>query len=67
MERNLRQFQKNRLGGPERFDQNRLFTGIACNASSEVRLEFGYLNQYVRGRLQDSINHVLSTSLFLNF
>lgn len=59
--------RKTDWGTSKGFDQNRLFAGIAWNASSKVRLEFGYLNQYVRDRLQDSMNHVLSTSLFLNF
>lgn len=54
-------------GAQSGFDQNRLFAGIAWRMTPDARLEFGYLNQYVRGRVQDSMNHVLSTSLLLNF
>ena len=59
--------RKTDWGSRKGFDQNRLFAGIAWTVTPDARLEFGYLNQYVRGRLQDSMNHVLSTSLFLNF
>lgn len=54
-------------GSMKGFDQNRLFAGVAWSVNSDARLEFGYINQYVRGREQDNMNHVLSTSLFLNF
>lgn len=54
-------------GARQGFDQNRLFAGVAWKMAANVRLEFGYLNQYVRGRLQDNMNHVLSTSLSLSF
>ena len=60
-------FRETDWGAQRGFDQNRLFAGIAWTATPDARLEFGYLNQYVRGRAQDSMNHVLSTSLFLNF
>lgn len=60
-------FRETDWGAQRGFDQNRLFAGIAWTATPAARLEFGYLNQYVRGRAQDSMNHVLSTSLFLNF
>ena len=49
------------------FDQNRLFAGFAWQASQNARVEVGYLNQYVRGNTQNSMNHVLSTGLFLSF
>ena len=60
-------FRETDWGAQRGFDQNRLFAGIAWTATPDARLEFGYLNQYVRGRAQDRMNHVLSTSLFLNF
>lgn len=60
-------FRDTDWGAQSGFDQNRLFAGIAWQARPDVRLEFGYLNQYVRGRAADSMNHVLSTGLFLNF
>lgn len=45
-------------------DQNRLFVGAGYQASPELRVELGYLNQYVR-RFSDphQLNHVLSASL----
>ena len=49
------------------FDQNRAFAGIAWQATSNARLEVGYINQYVRGNTSDRMNHVLSTSLLLRF
>ena len=60
-------FRETDWGAQRGFDQNRLFAGIAWTATPDARLEFGYLNQYVRGRAHDSMNHVLSTSRFLNF
>lgn len=54
-------------GARKGFGQNRLFAGMAWQATSNARLEIGYLNQYVRGDDQNSMNHILSTGLFLNF
>ena len=42
------------------FDQNRVFAGLAYDAKA-VRVEFGYLNQYiVRPRDPDNNNHLFS-------
>ncbi len=45
-------------------DQNRAFVGAGYQAGSELRVELGYLNQYVR-RFTDpnQLNHVLSVSM----
>lgn len=54
-------------GAKKGFDQNRLFAGLAWQATPNARLEIGYLNQYVNGNAQNGMNHVLSSSLFFNF
>ena len=45
------------------FDQNRLFFGVGYSVNSKLRLEAGYLNQYVDTATIDRRNNVLSTSL----
>ena len=54
-------------GASKGLGQNRLFAGFAWRASPKARVEVGYLHQYVRGNLQNSVNHVLSTGIFLSF
>lgn len=49
------------------FDRNRLFLGLGYNASASVRLEMGYLNQYVNTATINRRNHLLSTSLIFSF
>ncbi|MBM3577776.1 MAG: DUF2490 domain-containing protein [Alphaproteobacteria bacterium] len=57
------------------FDQNRGFAGIGYSFDRHARLEVGYLNQLVQTFVQTRtrratdlrMNHILSTSLFLNF
>lgn len=51
------------------FAQNRLFAGFLYKTSSKSRLEMGYLNQYIDGMkgAANQSNHVLSTSLFVQF
>jgi Protein of unknown function (DUF2490) len=49
------------------FDQNRLFFGVGYSVNSKLRLEAGYLNQYVNTAAIDRRNHVLSTSLSFTF
>ncbi|MBM4361631.1 MAG: DUF2490 domain-containing protein, partial [Deltaproteobacteria bacterium] len=45
-------------------DQNRVFLGAGYQASPELRVELGYLNQYVKRFTDaDQLNHVLSASL----
>lgn len=54
-------------GARSGFDQNRAFAGASYVFSKQGRVEIGYLNQYVRLAGNDRVNHVLSTSLMLNF
>jgi Protein of unknown function (DUF2490) len=49
------------------FDQNRAFIGGNWALSQHAKLEIGYLNQYVNGIKANAENHVLSTTLLLNF
>jgi hypothetical protein len=52
-------------GADAGFDQNRMFAGVAFHFSQLVRVEVGYLNQFVaREGAPDSANHALSLSLF---
>jgi hypothetical protein len=57
-------------GATEGFTQNRLFVGLAWKLDDAGRatLETGYLNQYLaRERRRDTMNHLLSVNLLLNF
>lgn len=55
-------------GAVRGFDQNRAFLGVNWALNPQTKLEVGYLNQYVnRPRVDDVENHVLSTTLMLNF
>ena len=49
------------------FDQNRLFLGAGYVFNPTVKLEAGYLNQYVNGARIDRMNHILSSSLNISF
>jgi hypothetical protein len=49
------------------FDQNRLFAGMGYAFNSHVKLEAGYLNQYVNSSSIDKMNHVLSSTLSFTF
>lgn len=54
--------------GAERgFDQNRAFVGVNWALDNQMKLEVGYLNQYVNGQRTDAMNHVLSGTLFVTF
>ncbi len=54
--------------GAERgFDQNRAFVGVNWALNNQMKLEVGYLNQYVNGQRTDAMNHVLSGTLFVTF
>ena len=48
-------------------DQNRASLGASWAFSPSASVESGYLNQYVNTRNTDRINHVLATTLRLNF
>lgn len=49
-------------GAHRGFDQNRAFAGVNWAATPHLKVEIGYLNQYVNGKVNDSMNHVLSTA-----
>ncbi len=49
------------------FYQNRLFLGVGYSVNSKLRLEGGYLNQYVDTATIDRRNQVLSTSINFTF
>ena len=51
------------------FSQNRLFAGLGMglDGGGRARLEVGYLNQFSSGTTIDTMNHLLSINLFLNF
>jgi hypothetical protein len=55
--------------GDDGFAQNRLFAGVLYKTSKQSRLELGYMNQYVNGSngADNQSNHILSTSLFMQF
>jgi len=48
-------------------DQNRAFGGIGIKLNSKVRLDVGYLNQFVHSEPANRMNHVLSGVLNLSF
>lgn len=45
------------------FDRNRLYGGLGYKLSKQVRLEAGYMNQFLNGRNSDQINLIA----FMNF
>jgi hypothetical protein len=54
-------------GARKGFDQNRLFLGFNWALDDRTKLELGYLNQRVNTTQADSVFHVLSTTLNVNF
>lgn len=54
-------------GAVKGFDQNRAFIGVNAKINSQTSFEIGYLNQYINVRNIDRENHVLSTTLNLQF
>lgn len=54
-------------GAVRGFDQNRAFLGVNAKINPHVALEVGYLNQLINTRNIDRENHVLSTTLNLQF
>ena len=48
------------------FDQNRAFGGISRTVTQKVRIEIGYLNQYLHSVIgPDRLNHILSVGTVL--
>lgn len=54
-------------GARSGFDQNRLFLGGAYKINTTAKLQIGYINQYINRANIDRLNHVLSTTLELDF
>jgi hypothetical protein len=54
-------------GARQGFDQNRGFAGVGYRVAPPVLVEIGYMNQYINKATIDSMNHVLSLNLFLDF
>lgn len=48
-------------------DQNRAFLGANWAFTPSTSIEMGYINQYVNTRNIDRMNHILATTLRLNF
>lgn len=49
------------------FDQNRLLLAAGYRISSRYDLELGYLNQFVNGRVNDTMNHIVQFALYSRF
>ena len=53
---------------PRGVDQNRYFTGVAIAWSPRLRIEAGYLNQYIPGHgAANGMNHIVSSTLAMTF
>jgi hypothetical protein len=62
-------FHSTQYGGKAGFDQNRAFAGAGWNVDKDVRLELGYLNQYLDDATHknNTMQHLILGSLFVNF
>lgn len=49
------------------FDQNRLLLGAGYRLSSRYDLELGYVNQFINGRVNDTMNHIVQFGLYSRF
>ncbi|MEE9355234.1 MAG: DUF2490 domain-containing protein [Methylococcaceae bacterium] len=50
------------------FDQNRVFAGIGYQFDPHVRMEIGYVNQYIsKPTGDDAMNHIISVNMYLNY
>ena len=56
-----------RAGQRTGFDRLRSFVGVSVPVSRTMRLEPGYMNEYVNGRPDDHANHIASVTMNLNF
>jgi hypothetical protein len=56
-------------GGQSGFDQNRAFAGLGWAFNKNIRLEGGYLNQYLDDatHTNNTMHHLIMTSVFFNF
>jgi uncharacterized protein DUF2490 len=55
------------LGATKGFDQNRAFAGFGYDFDKQIRVEVGYLNQFISTAPDDKLNHIAVFSLYLNF
>lgn len=61
----LNDTQAGQRGG---FDRLRNFAGVSLPVNDQMRLEPGYMNEYVRRRgVDDRVNHIASVTVNLNF
>ena len=54
-------------GARSGFDNNRAFMGLGYAFGQDYKLEIGYMNQYVRQNGDDRSNHILSTTLQVDY
>ena len=54
-------------GADDGFDQNRAFVGVGYNFDKHIKTEIGYLNQDIRRKGPDLMDHILSVNLFLAY
>lgn len=60
-------FNETDWGAQSGFDQNRAFIGLGYAFTPRLRVEAGYLNQYVETPTIDRLNHVFATTVGLTF
>ncbi|TSD67836.1 DUF2490 domain-containing protein [Inquilinus sp. KBS0705] len=49
------------------FDQNRAYVAFGYRLHKKVDVEFGYLNQYIKGAETYTVNHILQTAIYTRF
>ena len=49
------------------FDQNRAYVALGWRLNPTADLEVGYLNQWIKGRSEDVVNHMLQVALYTSF
>ncbi len=54
-------------GGPAGFGQNRAFLGGGWSFDPALRVELGYMNQYIDSRPNQVMHNLIMGSLFINF
>ena len=55
-------------GQSDGFNQNRLFLGLNYKLNETYRIEFGYVNNYIRHNgAEDQLNNILSSNLSITW
>ncbi|HWK51535.1 MAG TPA: DUF2490 domain-containing protein [Steroidobacter sp.] len=49
------------------FDQNRLLLAVGYRLSQRYDVELGYMNQFINGRVNDTMNHIVQFGLYSRF